>query len=283
MGVIKRFVRGVLPEPARCAIRPIYRRFFPLREDGNVRITRIGGFHIAHRGGVDKDVLAYSFARDLFFRGVPEYRPAPDHVIIDVGAHIGTFSLLAASRVPRGRVYAIEPCERSYDLCRINALLNRADNLDVSHLALADRAGSCVLYHESGSCGHSIVDSHEGLGERVRSLTLAGFLESKAIRRCHFLKMNCEGAEFPILLSTPVDVLRRIEVMVVLYHCDKFRGATEEALVSHLKDAGFETTLRNKTGKRGWIVASSRSAQAPAPGVAAPNRTANKSAACARP
>jgi hypothetical protein len=68
-----------------------------------------GGFEVAYRSRTtDEDVIAHSFDHDIFFTGVPEYRPAEDHTIIDVGAHIGIFSLLAASKVPRGKVYAIE-------------------------------------------------------------------------------------------------------------------------------------------------------------------------------
>ena len=55
------------------------------------------GFTIFYRDHAsDEDVLRYGFERDIFFLGVPEYRPHREDTIIDVGAHIGTFSLLAA-------------------------------------------------------------------------------------------------------------------------------------------------------------------------------------------
>lgn len=43
--------------------------------------------------------------------------------------------------------------------------------------------------------------------------------------------------------------------MLVFYHCDFAAGASEVELIAHLEAAGFATTIRNRTGYRGWIVA----------------------------
>ena len=56
-----------------------------------------------YRHGCDRTQL--DLGCDNLF--VPEYVPKKDDVIIDVGAHIGTFALNAAIIVPRGKVYAI--------------------------------------------------------------------------------------------------------------------------------------------------------------------------------
>jgi len=41
----------------------------------------------------------------------------------------------------------------------------------------------------------------------------------------------------------------------VLYHCDLWVKNTEADLVSHLQSSGFTATIRNKSARRGWIVA----------------------------
>lgn len=219
-------------------------------------IQRYGPFEVAFRRGTsDEDVVRHSFEDDIFFSNISEYSPEPDHVILDVGAHIGTFSLLAATKVPRGRVYAVEACRESYHYLRINAALNRLDNIDASHLALSDREGSIRLYYNVGNWGHTTVRRLSGRGEDVPADTLENFFADKKIDRCHFVKFNCEGAEFPILLKAPGDLLGRIERMVVLYHRDLAPKFELSDLLKHLEDSGFHMERREFTAQRGTIFA----------------------------
>jgi FkbM family methyltransferase len=232
------------------------RAFHPRETGYRLGIESHGGFEVAfRRGTVDEQVIADSFGNDTFFASIPEYRPDPGDVIVDVGAHIGTFALLAAARVPSGRVYAIEPSRDSYDFLRVNQALNRTENLEISRLALAGSAGSAFLYHEDGSWGHSITRRLSSSRETVPTETLVGFLDGRGIARCDLIKFNCEGAEFPVLLSTPPEGLRRCGVMLILYHCDLVDGYTIDHLTQHLGNAGFSTTIRERSRFRGRLVA----------------------------
>lgn len=258
---LSRLISRLVPEPIKRPFRPMlgWRRWSA--HPPVVKIGSFAGIDVAYRDHTtDVDVLRESFDSDIFFAGVPEYVPAEHHVIMDVGAHIGTFSLLASTKVSRGKVFAVEACLESYNLCRINIALNQAGNIDVSNLALADQCGECMLQYDVGNWGHSTVAPLTGRGEMVPAETLRGFMQAKQIERCDFLKMNCEGAEFPILLSTPRDVLRRFGMMLVLYHCDLYKAATETTLLSHLQESGFDTTVRQRTAERGWIIATRRAA-----------------------
>jgi FkbM family methyltransferase len=221
-----------------------------------LKIGCFNGFEVAYRQGTaDESVLRQSFDHDIFFSRVPEYQPSEADVIIDVGAHIGTFAVLAASKVPRGAVYAIEACEDTFNFLRINAALNRTGNLSTHHLALSDRRGTCTLYYDAGNWGHSVVRQFSDRGETVECCTLQQFFEMTGIRTCSFIKFNCEGAEFPILLASSADLLRRVRMMLVLYHCDLWTTNSKEDLFSHLEASGFECKVRNCTENRGWIVA----------------------------
>jgi FkbM family methyltransferase len=275
---LSRSIASAIPEAVKRPIRPVYDRLLgvarppepdsaPAPQRPAVALGTFGGFEIMYRPGTaDERVLAHSFDADIFLTGMPEYRPGEADVVVEVGAHIGTFAVLIASRVPRGRVYAVEACGESYALCRANAALNRLDHVDVSHLALADRAGTCTLFYGPGNWDHSTVASWSGEGETVPSDTLESFMSAKAIDRCDFMKFNCEGAEFPILLSTPLHVLERVSMMLVLYHCDLYRERSEEALLEHLGRAGFRTEVRERTERRGWIIATRRAARTPSTG-----------------
>lgn len=221
----------------------------------HLAIERLGAFEVAYReGSTDDEQLRHSFDRDIFFPAVPEYVPARDHVILDVGAHIGTFALLAASKVPDGRVYAVEASAESFNYLRVNLALNRLTNVTPTHLALSDRRGRATLHYGEWNLGHTITRPG-GRGEEVETDTLANYMAAHGIDRCDFAKFNCEGAEFPILLGSRPEVLRRIARMLILYHCDLAPGSDRGVLEAHLRAAGFTTDLRRQKGPRGWIVA----------------------------
>ncbi|MBV6397074.1 MAG: hypothetical protein HFACDABA_02679 [Anaerolineales bacterium] len=253
-------------EHIKSAIRPFYRSIQQVADwitpdkPSTLAIGDFDGYQIAYRKGTADELVAkHSFGNDIFFSGVPEYRPAEDHIIIEVGAHIGTFSILAASKVKRGHVYAIEASADSANYLRVNAALNHCDNLSVHQLALADREGALELYHDTGTWGHSTVKAYSQASETVRATTLSAFIKSNHIERCDFIKFNCEGAEFPILMSATAEVLQNIKMMLILFHCDLWAKNTELDLIAHLEEAGFKCVVRNQIGGRGWIVAENRS------------------------
>ena len=229
---------------------------FAFREAA-VGIGTFDGFDIAYRiGSVDPSVLQHSFEKDIFFPAIPEYSLPADGVVLDVGAHIGTFSLLAATKAPKGRVFAIEASRDTFDLLRANVSMSGLPNIRVDHLALTDRAGMVKLHHDpDGNYGHSVTKQLSSSSEAVPAATLPQYLEDRDIGRIDLIKFNCEGAEFSILLSTPAGILRRIRKMIVLYHCDLVEHADVSALTGHLAASGFETRTINQTEGRGWIIA----------------------------
>lgn len=254
------------------AVRPYRQAFLKVRadqkkgsEDGTdkpdspsgIRIVRCGEFDVVVRQNTsDEDVLKESFENDIFFAGVPQYAPLEDHVILDVGAHIGTFSLLASSKVPRGRVFAIEASRDTYTMLKINVGLNRRDNITACHIALMGHDGTAKLYHDVGNWGHSAVAALSASSETVCSESLGGFMDRNGIGRCDFMKMNCEGSEFPILLGATSDVLARFSMILVLFHCDLWQANSQRDLVDHLERAGFTVQIRQTSEQRGWLVCS---------------------------
>lgn len=257
--IMKKIVAGILPKKLKYIIRAWYFKLSGRTIDrtSGLAIDYFGGFEIAYRKNTaDEIAIRQSFDNDIFFSNVPEYQPDQDHLIIDIGAHIGTFSLLSSSKVKRGNVYAIEASEDSFNLLRINVALNHCSNISVYHLAISDKEGTCKLFHDAGNWGHSTVNRFYISSETVNSSTLSTFLERNRINECHFMKLNCEGGEFPILLSTPSNILQRFGTILVLYHCDLWSNNTEDDLISHLESSGFICVIRNRSEKRGWIIAS---------------------------
>jgi FkbM family methyltransferase len=225
----------------------------------HLAIQEVDGYTITYRTGTaDLDVLGESFSSDTYFStlkaSVPGFCLRPDDVIIDVGSHIGTFALLAAKKVPSGRIISFEASIETYNYLRVNLALNHVSNVVPIHLALADGPGSTVLHHDAGSWGHSIMKPSRH-GEEVAKDSLPNLMTTQQITEVGLIKFNCEGAEFPILLNTPAPVMRQFRVMLILYHLDMVQGYTRGKLLNHLKDSNFVSVIVNEGGQRGWIIA----------------------------
>lgn len=259
---MKKRIYKLLPKNIKRIISWGYLQFlnlFRLRskdKQSNLEIQKFGKFDIAYRKDTsDEQVIMHSFDNDIFLAGVPEYQPSNDHIIIDIGAHIGTFSILLASLIGNGKVFSIEACRDSFNFLKINTKLNGLNNISFHHLALSDSEGSCTLYYDTGNWGHSTVKKLSNYSEIVNSSSLSNFLSNNHITKCDFLKLNCEGSEFPIILSTPPEILKCIDTILVLYHCDLWLKNTEKDLIKHLEHSNFTCIIRNQSKMRGWIIA----------------------------
>lgn len=123
------------------------------------------------------------------------------HTVLDIGAHIGYYTLLFARQVgPQGRVFAFEPAPGTLALLEQNIRLNGYHNVTLIPRAVSDVAGRARLYVDETNVGDSrIYDSRDGRPfvpiETVRlDDALAGHLGA-----IHFIKMDIQGAEYAAL------------------------------------------------------------------------------------
>lgn len=239
-------IAGLLPERVQAMVRPLYRRLVQGVETeraSNLRIEDFDGIAFAYREGSTDEIIIGNKASYQLAHLLAQHRLKEDACIINIGAHIGVFALMAAPDVPRGRIFAIEASKDTYNMLRINVALNRADNVSTHHLAISDTDGTCTLYHDTGHWGHSITKQLSTRSEVVDSLTLESFMNGNDIGRCDFLWLNCEGAEFPILLGSPPQTLARVDVILTDCHTHLWTKNTIDDLASHLKAAGFDVEI----------------------------------------
>jgi FkbM family methyltransferase len=121
-------------------------------------------------------------------------------IVVDIGAHIGSFSYLCHLR-GAGEIHAFEPHPENYQLARSN--LRNFQTVKVYNRAVLDRTGSArlgdfsatSLEQNTGGCslspeGPSLVQAI-GIDEAMRALP-----------RVRLVKMDCEGSEWPILMNS---------------------------------------------------------------------------------
>lgn len=117
--------------------------------------------------------------------------------VVDLGANIGYYTLLAARLVGRkGKVYAFEPEPINYRLLLKNIELNGYDNIVAMQKAVSNVAGKIRLFlHNKSTGSHTIYPSDEGREFiEVESVTLDGFLKEEK-HPINVIKMDIEGAE----------------------------------------------------------------------------------------
>lgn len=180
--------------------------------------------------------------------GTCEYTPLGSEinagdVVIDIGANIGAFAIMAGRISPEVRVLAFEPDADNWALASRNAEINGLANVCVLRKAVSGEPGTLKLFKGAQGSLHTTVPgrlSDPAGYEVVESVSLAQIMDEYSVRRCAFLKIDCEGAEYDILYRAPQAYLDRIEQIAVKYHAhvDKARKAQE--LFRFLERTGFE-------------------------------------------
>jgi FkbM family methyltransferase len=171
----------------------------------------------------------------------------PDDVVIDIGAHIGAFSVWAARQATSGQVYAFEPNNENHSLLEENKTLNGLTNLQTFNLAVSDHDGEATLFNSGhSSVSHSFFETDAQNKTTVRTISLADILRVNQIDKVNYLKIDAEGAEYLIILSTPPIVLRQIDKIFIEYHDYLDHGYNYRELETYLINNGFQVeTGRN--------------------------------------
>jgi FkbM family methyltransferase len=162
--------------------------------------------------------------------------------VMDIGAAIGEFTLLAALHASKGRVIAYEPFSGSFDLLKDNLSLNSIDNVTIHKLAVwskdedleLDFSLAEPLQMKSEKPGSGNAHSHL----MSQSISLHQALAQNHVNHLDLLKLDCEGAEFPILLDAEPCVLLQVDRVILEYH-DGYQGHHHQELVELLSIHGY--------------------------------------------
>ncbi len=122
-------------------------------------------------------------------------------VSVDVGAHIGYYTLLASSLVGKsGKVFAFEPEPQNFGALLGNITLNGFWNIRPYQKAIFSHAGKMPLYIGTHSGMHSLFRVKDTTEESVvvDMVSLDGFLGQKKV---DLVKVDTQGAELGVLLG----------------------------------------------------------------------------------
>lgn len=124
----------------------------------------------------------------------------PGANFVDVGSHVGVYSLVAAKRVgPQGKVAAIEPQSIGISAITISAELNGFSHLQAFQGVAGSASGTMIVDFES--FGAVVTNESNGgkNGVTVRCWTLDDFATENHLEPIHLLKLDAGGNEAAVL------------------------------------------------------------------------------------
>ena len=194
--------------------------------------------------------LVYLF-KEIFYRdayGLRRQPLDPGGTVIDIGANIGVFALYAMLYGQAARVIAFEPSPQTFDLLCRNVERNGMSAIKPVCQGVAGTRGGRRLHVHGPAAGHSLFGTGDATVS-IECVSLADMFRDQCVDRCDFLRLDCEGAEYEILLQTPAAILERIDRVALEYH-DSPTPHTHHELTRSFERGGFHVQWRDHPRSR---------------------------------
>ncbi len=177
----------------------------------------------------------------------------PGWTVIDIGCATGEFVVHALQR-GAAKVVAVDPASASLDLLRTNLRLNHLPESQVVIKRAAAVAVERPMHLASKEAGlrslHAAAsDAVADAEDAVPGITMTTLLGALPDRRCDLLKLDCEGAEFEILLDTPDADFDDVARIVLEYHEGSGRDVGQ--LAHTLRRRDYRVTVDESQVHRG--------------------------------
>lgn len=131
--------------------------------------------------------------------------------VIDIGSAFGDFCTHTSPQAKQ--IYAFDADKSVFDLMEKNLKLNSVKNV--------------LPIHQQVTNLNSLLKQHQ-------------------IAHCHFLKIDCEGCEYPVLLDSPPSTFKKVDYLAAEIHLfDSNMKQQFIELQGHLKKSGFKLKILN--------------------------------------
>jgi len=219
-------------------------------------VIKVPGWDIKCRDGIRAIELIVR-CRGKFLEPPKFFEVLEGDVVIDAGAHVGIFSLYAASK--GAEVHAFECSHKMLPIISRNISHSKyADRIELYNNAIAGINGKKVFANRGSQW---VVDYIETKQEELNKenamvaecITIESMMSELNLDKIDFLKMNIEGSEEGVFANIPDDVLRKINKISLSVH--PFWCSTPlQNIHDKLIDNGFEVRIRGSRDveEHGW-------------------------------
>jgi FkbM family methyltransferase len=215
---VKRYAFAVLKKSSK-VLRPfeatlsnvpgvpfLYRKLYGAMKPSGTTKLRVGEMQLwadAADEGVTRPILlhgTFEAAETALVRRVVD----AGMTVIDIGANIGYYSVLASRLVgARGRVFALEPEPNNRALLSKNLAENGCRNVSVSSCAVSNRSATAQLYTDKSNFGNPSLEARNVVERAsavaVETTTLDDFVVREVRGPVDFIKIDVQGAEGLVL------------------------------------------------------------------------------------
>lgn len=170
-------------------------------------------------------------------------------VIVDVGGHFGFFSLFAHRNASKdSQIFSFEPSKENFRKLQKNISDNKIENVRMFKCAIGSKNGTSKLFHKenhANSALEEIMQKRSSSFEEIETKTLERAVKENALTTIDFLKMDCEGSEYPILETLNDEIFSIIKTISMEFHDLKSEKYTSELILEILKRHRFKI-VKNK-------------------------------------
>jgi FkbM family methyltransferase len=160
---------------------------------------------------------------------------------LDIGANVGIYTLLAASKIQSGSVYSFEVLPKNYNRLIQNLKLNQFQQVKSYAIAVSDFTGNTALNIAEGDSMPFITNNVTDNTITVTTDTLDNLLQYESVANLTLAKMDIEGAEI-LALKGAVSLLKKqrpyVWIMEINDTVNNF-GWQKQDVVNFLEDYGY--------------------------------------------
>jgi FkbM family methyltransferase len=183
---------------------------------------------------------------EMYFKLIKKIKIPEKPIILDIGSHIGGFSILLKTLgIKPLKMVCVEMNPSTFKRLWFNIRENFDCDLDVINAALAGKNGYQTLYLGAGSTGDNLISgkikSLETNGQLIQFITFDSLYESylkgpfKIIDLC---KIDIEGGEYPVFLeSKKHKKLKRCRYLIIEIHGEN--PGPKNKLIKRFEELGF--------------------------------------------
>lgn len=195
--------------------------------------------------------LGEIFGEEIYFTPFSNKKMA----VIDLGAHVGIYSLYAALKNKNAKIYAFEPDSDNFkQLCRNIKINKLEDRIFPFKKAISKENKKMNFYlHDRSSRAHSIFEKSKNKVV-VNSINLSKIFKILKIKNCDILKVDIEGAEYEVLYNSP-QTLNKINMIFIECHdySNTRKDYNKEEMKKFLQNNGFKIA-----DKRNGVIAAKK-------------------------
>jgi FkbM family methyltransferase len=192
-----------------------------------------------------------------------QFKPNSGDIVVDIGAHIGHHTLIAAQGVgPTGKVIAFEADPQNFEILIKNIKLNKFnENVITMNCAVSSKESKIKLYTPEKESGHTIyntimsdrVNPKEKFVE-INANTLDSLLQENGIiyEEVKWLKIDVEGAELEVLKGAhkTLSEAKNITLIIEIHSFNLYKS-----IIKYLDKYNFKIEFEKGDGEWRHIIA----------------------------